>query len=840
MYDKQVFAFLENSPVSIFIFNESLEIQEVNQAFCALTGKKRETLISCPLFTAINREFYNEFVIIFNLLKQNNKKAISREKWITVAETKQFCYSIIINSGPINDGEKFYISFIENITELKNAEKKLEEAKDIAERATKAKSEFIAKASHEIRAPLQAIVGMSELMLDTALNAEQEEYGTQILFSAEVLSSLVNDILDFSKIEAGKLELETIDFDLYKTVEDAITLVAMEAHKKGLEVILSISPKVPKVINGDPVRLRQIITNLLGNAIKFTEKGEVAVSVLVENHSSGEMIIKFLVRDTGVGIPENRKHLLFDVYSQIDISVSRKFGGTGLGLVICKQLVELFDGQIGVESAEGQGSVFWFTIKSGASHLPKEFPMPGTKLSHTVGVLLVDDNETSRKQIKSCLEEIDIKVFEAESGAMALEFLQNSGAAPGDQIELMIIDQRMPGMDGWQLASEINTSGRFHDIKKILMTPIGMGGNEAKMKLLNWFDGYINKPIKKNTLYNTLFTALDIVIDIDEEENIDTEQDIKVVEELISSSKKRVLVAEDYYVNQKLFKMLLENLQIEVEMAVNGMEAVELASEKKFDLILMDIQMPVMSGLDAAKKIREMGIETPIIAVTASTIASDAEAFLKAGMDDYLAKPFKKSDLVQLFGKWIISEDSFASLEELGAVEEPRQKHIQDSSFERAPQSEADIETIFSNFPADTGDGIENIEILLESTDMPLTENEEIFNYDEALEVFLGEKDIVLEILEEFEKKIRTQLANMKALLQKEDFEALSREAHSLKGGSWNLAMTKFGNAAEKLEKSAKSREITASLENLKTLIIMYPKLSREILSVLQKERFRS
>ena len=393
----------------------------------------------------------------------------------------------------------------------------------------------------------------------------------------------------------------------------------------------------------------------------------------------------------------------------------------------------------------------------------------------------------------------------------ALEFLNANEVTT---VDLLLIDQRMPGMDGWQLASEINTDGRFSDIKKILMTPIGLGGDEAKMKLLNWFDNYINKPIKKSALYSAIFKALDIVVDIEEPKSVNTEQELEIIKELLVSRRKKFLLAEDYYINQKLFKTILESLNIEVKIADNGLEAVELAGEEKFDIILMDIQMPVMNGIDASKKIREMGIKTPIIAVTANTVVGEMEGFAEAGMDDFLFKPFKKSDLVQLFSKWLISEDDIANLEELGSVEEQKQKNIQDSH-----------------------DKTDKKEIPDSSQ---LSENKKTFDYDKALEIFIEEKEILLETIEEFEKRVGKQLADMKLLLRDRDFESLRREAHSIKGGSWNLAMADFGTAAEKLENSAKNKEMAVSFDNLKNLILLYPKLRREILSTLQRERSKN
>ena len=285
-----------------------------------------------------------------------------------------------------------------------------------------------------------------------------------------------------------------------------------------------------------------------------------------------------------------------------------------------------------------------------------------------IELLLVDDNETSRKQVGKYLEEIGIRVYEADNGNEAISFLDRAKSGDAD-VDLVLIDQRMPGMDGWQLASEIKAENRYSDIKKVLMTPIGMGGDEAKMKLLNWFDGYINKPVKKRHLYSAVFKALGLVMDAEEEDST-TEQELSVIQELLLNSRKKFLLAEDYYINQKLFKTILNNFNIDVSVADNGLEAVELAKKEKFDLILMDIQMPVMNGFDASRRIKEMGVTTPIIAVTANAIAGEKEKCIEAGMDDFLSKPFKKADLVPLFSKWLIVGDEVADLEELEPVSE--------------------------------------------------------------------------------------------------------------------------------------------------------------------------
>ena len=774
-------SFFDKSLFGMVIFNQDFEIIIHNSSFCSYTVCKSPDVQGKVLSDCIDSDFYSVFVSEYGRFIGDNLTSHKYDYLFRNENMKPRWLSIRLESGPLYKGKKLYISYVEDVTELKAGENKLRDAKKLAEQATKTKSEFLANMSHEIRTPLHTILGMTELLLETNLDVEQEEYGDQIFFSAEVLLNLINDILDFSKIEAGKLVVENIDFDLYETLEAAVSLISMEAHKKELEVILSITPDVPEIIKGDPVRLRQIIINLLNNAIKFTAKGEISVSVAVAKKAGEKIILQFAVRDTGIGIPLNRKNMLFKSFTQVDSSVTRKYGGTGLGLSISKNLVHLFNGRIGVDSIEGKGSVFWFTIPTVALDNQPKRSFSAEKLPENFEVLIVDDNTRSRKQLRKYVEELGAVVYEAVSGGTALEFLKNSGKNGSESIDLIIIDKKMPGMDGWQLAGELNATPVFRDIKKILMTPVGKSGDEAKMKLLNWFDEYLNKPVKKWELYSAIYKALDIVIDLEPEKGEDTDRELAVVKEVLFSKKKKVLLAEDYYVNQKLFKTILNNLNIDVAVANNGREALEAADKDRYDLIFMDIQMPVMNGFESAENIRKKGINIPIIAVTANAVTGEREKCYEAGMNDFLTKPFKKGDLLPIINRWLLADEEVAELEELDTVE-PKSSDMTD-----AP----DLHTEKEN-------------------------SRSVFNYNEALETFMGEKDVLDDVLSEFIDRVESQISLMSELLAEKQFDDLRREAHSIKGGGWNLSMERIGDKAAELEESARNSDTEKSAAGIK------------------------
>lgn len=707
----------------------------------------------------------------------------------------------------------------EKVKQLREATNRAEVLTEQAQQANREKSRFLANMSHELRTPMNGVLGMTELLLGAGLADSQRRLAEGALRSGRELLNILNDILDISKIEAGRLELETIDFDLRQVVEDVAQLLAEHAHRKGLELACQVRGEVPVALRGDPLRLRQIITNLAGNAIKFTERGEVVIRVGVLEETADTALIQVEVLDTGIGIGAELQEHIFDAFSQADGSTTRKYGGTGLGLSISKQLCEMMGGKIGAESQLGVGSRFRFEVplqKQPATR-PPALALPDEVKGKRV--LIVDDNATTRQVLHEQLLAWEISNRWADSGPQALALLREA-AERGEPYDMVLLDRVMPGMEGDEVARMIKGDPALAEVKLVMLYPFDGYPERERMRRLGC-SGYLTKPVRPSQLFQSLVKIMSAggARDAPEDEVWSDSEDQEL------SCQGYILVADDSPVNREVTRGMLESFGCRVDLAANGLEVLDAISRTSYDLVLMDCQMPEMDGYEATRLVREgedkedagakcaipkgQPLRLPIIALTAHAMADERQQCLDVGMDDYLSKPFSRRQLHTILQRWLPSSSSAGISAGSGCGRNG-------ADLSDAPLTTADSKPMDNQVPApparmppvprrDQGAGT-----LWFKKEMNTDEgsSDAMIDYPNLLRKCRGKQELADQLVNLFLKQAESDLQALETALQEDDAELIRKTAHRLKGASANVLATAVQELAIQIERKGREQDL--------------------------------